>query len=47
MLITAAVPMAAKAAGLSFEDVCERVAALALERFEAERRPAAPIGGTR
>jgi D-alanine-D-alanine ligase len=47
MTQTSLVPMAAKAAGMSFEDVCERVAALALERFEAERRPATPSGGTR
>ena len=47
MTPTSLVPMAAQAAGMSFEDVCERVATLALERFEAERRPAAPIGDTR
>jgi D-alanine-D-alanine ligase len=47
MTQTSLVPMAAKAAGMSFEDVCERVATLALERFEAEKRPAAPIGDTR
>lgn len=42
MTPTSLVPMAAKAVGLSFEDVCERVAALALERAGKERRPAAP-----
>ena len=47
MTPTSLVPMAAKAAGLSFEDVCERVATLAHERFEAEKRPAAPIGDPR
>ncbi len=44
MTQTSLVPMAAKAGGMSFEDVCERVAALALERFEKDRRPTAPIG---
>jgi hypothetical protein len=34
--------MAAKAVGMSFEDVCERVAALALESADKERRPASP-----
>jgi D-alanine-D-alanine ligase len=42
MTPTSLVPMAAKAVGLSFEDVCERVAALALERAQKERRPGAP-----
>ncbi len=42
MTPTSLVPMAAKAVGLSFEDVCERVAVLALERAGKERRPAAP-----
>jgi D-alanine-D-alanine ligase len=51
MTQTSLVPMAAKAAGLSFEDVCERVAALALDRFRAEQRPTTPApsasGGAR
>jgi hypothetical protein len=34
--------MAAKAVGLSFEDVCERVAALALERADEGASPPAP-----
>jgi D-alanine-D-alanine ligase len=42
MTPTSLVPMAAKAVGMSFEDVCERVAALALERADKERRPASP-----
>jgi len=42
MTPTSLVPMAAKAIGLSFEDVCERIAGLALERAAKERRPAAP-----
>jgi D-alanine-D-alanine ligase len=42
MTPTSLVPMAAKAVGLSFEDVCERVAELALERAVQERRPIAP-----
>ena len=42
MTATSLVPMAAKAAGMSFEDLCERMAALALERARADRRPAAP-----
>ncbi len=42
MTATSLVPMAAKAAGMSFPDLCERIAALALERAKADRRPAAP-----
>ena len=42
MTATSLVPMAAKARGLSFEDLCERIAALALARFEAERLRGAP-----
>jgi len=42
MTATSLVPMAAKAAGMSFEDLCERIAALALGRARADRRPAAP-----
>ena len=42
MTPTSLVPMAAKAVGMSFEDVCERIAGLALERAAKERRPAAP-----
>ena len=42
MTATSLVPMAAQAAGLSFEDLCERIARLALERFEQEKRPAVP-----
>jgi len=42
MTATSLVPMAAKAAGMSFEELCERIARLALERFEQERRPATP-----
>jgi D-alanine-D-alanine ligase len=42
MTATSLVPMAAKAAGLSFEDLCERIARLALERAAGERRPGAP-----
>lgn len=42
MTATSLVPMAARAAGLSFEELCERIAGLALDRFAAEQRPAAP-----
>jgi D-alanine-D-alanine ligase len=42
MTATSLVPMAAKAHGLSFEELCERIARLALERHAAEGRPAAP-----
>ena len=42
MTPTSLVPMAAKAIGMSFEDLCERIAALALERAGTERRPDAP-----
>lgn len=42
MTQTSLVPMAAKAHGLSFEDLCERIAVLALERHRTARRPAAP-----
>ena len=42
MTPTSLVPMAAKAVGMSFEDVCERVAELALERADRERRPPTP-----
>lgn len=42
MTATSLVPMAAKAAGMSFEDLCERIAGLALERHVAGRRPATP-----
>jgi D-alanine-D-alanine ligase len=44
MTQTSLVPMSAKAAGISFEDLCERIAALALDRARGERRPAAPQG---
>jgi D-alanine-D-alanine ligase len=42
MTATSLVPMAAKAVGMSFEELCERIAALALERARGDRRPAAP-----
>lgn len=42
MTATSLVPMAAMASGMSFEDLCERIARLALDRFAAERRPATP-----
>ncbi|MEO6463264.1 MAG: D-alanine--D-alanine ligase, partial [Candidatus Eisenbacteria bacterium] len=42
MTATSLVPMAAQAAGLSFEDLCERIARLALDRFAHEKRPATP-----
>ena len=42
MTATSLVPMAAKAAGMSFEELCERIARLALARFEQEKRPAVP-----
>ena len=42
MTATSLVPMAAEAHGLSFEDLCERIARLALERHAAERRPTLP-----
>ena len=42
MTATSLVPMAAKAAGMSFEELCERIARLALDRFAHERRPAVP-----
>jgi D-alanine-D-alanine ligase len=44
MTATSLVPMAAQAAGMSFADLCERIAALALERARLDRRPAAPQG---
>jgi D-alanine-D-alanine ligase len=42
MTATSLVPMAAKAAGLSFEDLCERIARLAIEHHARERRPQTP-----
>ncbi len=42
MTQTSLVPMAARAAGLSFEDLCERIAQLALERHAKDQRPGAP-----
>ncbi len=42
MTQTSLVPMAARAYGLSFEELCERIAQLALERFQKEQRPGAP-----
>jgi len=42
MTPTSLVPMAAKAVGLSFEDVCERVDARAPERADKERRSQSP-----
>ena len=42
MTATSLVPMAAKAAGMSFEDLCERITRLALDRFAHEKRPATP-----
>ncbi len=42
MTATSLVPMAAKAAGMSFEDLCERIARLAVEHHERERRPLTP-----
>ncbi len=42
MTATSLVPMAAKAAGMSFEELCERIARLAMEDHERERRAPAP-----
>src|SRR5262245_58689938 len=42
MTATSLVPMAARAAGMSFEELCEKIAALALERHEREKKPATP-----
>ncbi len=42
MTATSLVPMAAKAAGMSFEDLCERIVRLAIDHHARERRPSAP-----
>jgi len=42
MTATSLVPMAAKAVGMSFEELCERIARLGLERAARESRPPLP-----